>query len=648
MIRGGLAALAAWAWLCTATAAATETRVPVAAFATSNAMHSPQLSPDGKHLAVSAELGEGRYALRIYRLSDFSLTATLNLPRFELPTQVRWVSERRLIIAKGRKYGSREAPLPTGDIIATDADGKNQDYIFGYQRSLRLTGLEPGFGAIEGLPAQPNGRFYLRRLSMSTRRSQLYDVDTEKGTARRVADIPVRDLSFILDNHGVPRYAHGTDDHDNHLLYLADSQGQNWQPVPPERMGGEFVPISLTPDGRQAYALLSVDGGPTMLVKADLDGGNRQVLAQDAFASILDIEWTPPPFQPFAAVIGAGTPRTVYLNPDSLEAQLHQALVGSFPGQLVSYINHSSDGDKTLAYVYSDRNPGVWYLFERGERRVTSLLLSREGLQAEQMGERRAIRFKASDGLELAGFLTLPAGVEDPRDLPMVLLPHGGPHGVSDGWTFDTDAQFLASRGYLVLQVNFRGSGGRGYRFEHAGYRHWGTRMQDDLLDGVRWAIGQGFADASRICVYGASFGAYSAMMTAAKAPELFKCAAGASGAYDLKRVLSKSDIGDTRWGRNYFDRVIGSDPDLLRTHSPITFAPQIRMPVLLVHGELDERTPFAQAKAMKAALEKAGNAPEWMAVPKEGHGFYSDANNIAFYQKLETFLAQHIGSAAP
>ena len=137
-------------------------------------------------------------------------------------------------------------------------------------------------------------------------------------------------------------------------------------------------------------------------------------------------------------------------------------------------------------------------------------------------------------------------------------------------------------------------------------------------------------------------------MMTAAKAPALFKCAVGASGVYDLKMMLSKGDIGDTRWGRNYLDRVIGSDAQALQAGSPVMLADSIRMPVLLAHGELDERTPFAQARAMKAALERNGNTPEWMAVPKEGHGFYSDANNIAFYQRLENFLGRHIGSSAP
>jgi len=640
-------ALAASLWLGIATAAATQARVPVAAFATSNSIYAPQLSPDGRHLAVTAELGDGRYALRIYQLSDITLTAVLNMPRFELPAKVRWVSDRRLIIAKGRKFGSREAPIPTGDIIATDVDGKNQAYLFGYERNPRIFGLEPGFGSIEGLPEERNGHFYLSRLSMNAQRSQLYDVDTEKGTVRRVADIPVRNLSFVLDRQGIARYAYGTDDRNNHLLYLAGAQGGDWQLLPADRMGGEFTPLSFTPDGQQVYASLSVDGGPDMLVKADLDGGNRQVLARDDFSGIQDLEWTPRPAQPFAAVIGAGKPRTVYLDSNVQEASFHQAMTESFPGQLVSYINHSTDGDKSLVYVYSDRNPGSWYLLERAARRITLLLVGREGLQTEQMGERRAIRFKASDGLELTGFLTLPAGVQEPRNLPMVLLPHGGPHGVSDEWTFDTDAQFLASRGYLVLQVNFRGSGGRGYRFEQSGYRQWGTRVQDDLLDGVRWTVGQGFADAARICVYGASFGAYSAMMTAAKAPDLFKCAVGMSGAYDLNKMLTKGDIDDTRWGRFYLERAIGSDVATLQANSPVTLAGNIRAPVLLVHGEVDERTPFSQAKAMKAALEKAGNPPQWMPVAKEGHSFYNDANNIAFYQRLEAFLDQHIGAQA-
>lgn len=229
----------------------------------------------------------------------------------------------------------------------------------------------------------------------------------------------------------------------------------------------------------------------------------------------------------------------------------------------------------------------------------------------------------------------------------MVLLPHGGPHAMGDDWAFDTDAQFLASRGYLVLQVNYRGSKGRGRRFTEAGYRQWGTRVQDDLVDGMRWAVAEGHADAKRICVYGASFGGYSAMMTAVRAPDLVRCVASQSGLYDLESFARKSDVKDSAYGRNYIERAIGRDKAERAAQSPITLADKIKVPVFMAHGEIDERTPFAQAEAMKKALDKAGNAPEWMAVPKEGHGFYEKKNDIEFHRRLEAFLDRHIGKPA-
>ena len=621
--------------------------VPVEAFADSSLTGSPRLSPDGLHLAVSVELGEGHYALAIYRLQDMQRTAFLRMPRYELPADAYWVSDRRLVIAKGRQMGSREQPRATGEIIATDLDGSNQKYLYGYRETPRIAGLHRGYGAIEGLPAVRNGHFYMRRYSYNSNVSQLYDVDTGRGTARLVADIPVRNLSFTLDRNGVPRYAHGVDDDDRYLLYAAEAQGANWTRVPPEQMGGRFVPGALSADGRQVYGFLSVDDGPSVLVRANLDGSARHVVAEDGFRDVDDLEWASAPLQPFAANIGEGRPRTLYFDPDSEEATLHQALARGFPEHQVSYASHSADGSVRLLYAYSDRDPGAWFVFDSVKRKASRLLARREAIDPARMGERRPFRFRASDGMELDGYMTIPQGIVEPRQLPMVLLPHGGPHAAGDTWPYDNDAQFLASRGYLVLQVNYRGSQGRGRRFEEAGYLQWGTRIQDDLLDGVRWSIAQGHADPRRICAYGASFGAYSAMMVAARAPELIRCAAGLSGLYDLKMMYSKGDITSSKSGRNYLARVVGRDDAALAAGSPTAQAASIKAPVLLVHGEVDERTPLAQATAMKAALERAGNAPEWMVVPKEGHGFYKDENNIAFYCRLEAFLDRHIGGAA-
>jgi dipeptidyl aminopeptidase/acylaminoacyl peptidase len=228
--------------------------------------------------------------------------------------------------------------------------------------------------------------------------------------------------------------------------------------------------------------------------------------------------------------------------------------------------------------------------------------------------------------------------------LPMVLLPHGGPHDVADEWFFDPDAQFLASRGYAVLQVNFRGSNGRGLSFRHAGYRQWGGKIQDDLVDGVRWAIGQGEVDAKRICVYGASFGGYSALMLAAREPGMFRCAVGYAGVYDLNQMASTGEAKASKRLRATLARTIGTDKAELDRYSPAMQAERITIPVLLVHGGKDKRAPLAQAEAMRAALVKAGHPPEWLVAPNEGHGFYDTRNVTEFYQRLEAFLARHLG----
>ncbi len=631
-------------WAGTAGAQAGPT-VPIEAFTTYNKVSAPRLSPDGRHLSFTLESEADNYSLIVVRVADMQPVSTLKFARYELPVQTAWVDSRRLVIAKGRKAGSLEKPSPTGEIISTDLDGTNRRYVYGPEAATRNAGLDRGYGYIEGLPRVPNGHFYMRALSVQGKRTMLYDVDTEKSTHRLVADIPQRYMSFAIDPDGKARYAYGTDEDDVHLLYEADERG-NWTQIPSQAVGGRLVPFSIRDDGR-VYAWLSREGGPDALVLWSGSGQEYQVLASDGFASVGNLQWTPTPRQPFAADTGAGVPVTTYFEPASSEAQLHAALAKAFPGQTVDYVDHSTEGSATLLYVYSDRNPGAWYLFDRQTSKLAKLLVSRERLDPAQLGHRVPFRFTASDGLELAGFMTLPPGVSSPAGLPMVLLPHGGPHAPGDAWAFDTDAQFLASRGYLVLQVNYRGSQGRGRAFEEAGYLKWGTRIQDDLIDGVRWAIAQGHADPARICVYGASFGAYSAMMTSARAPGLFRCAAGFAGIYDLRMMYSKGDIRRTEWGRNYLQRVIGRSDEELAANSPTALAGRITVPVLLIHGEEDQRAPLAQAVAMRKALESAGRPPEYLAVPKEGHGFFKDENNVVRLGRLEAFLARHLGRQA-
>jgi dienelactone hydrolase len=473
--------------------------------------------------------------------------------------------------------------------------------------------------------------------------STLYDVDATRGNRHLIGQLGVANLSFMVGADGQAHYAYGTNRDYNYVVDYRQDNG--WAKMQATHGAFSFAPRFFTPDQKGIYADYAPGGGPTALVEQDENGSNRKVLASDKFSSIGMVEWTPLAYRPFATVPATGKPVPTYIDPNMPMAKLHRALSQRFPGY-VHFINFSEDGGKLLFSVFSDRDPGTYYLIDTHTYKVSKLFSSEPWIDPSKMSERRSLHFTTSDGLQMEAILTIPQG-HQLHNLPMVLLPHGGPIGVQDSWYFDDDAQFLASRGYLVLQVNYRGSSGRGEDFEEAAYLKWGTRVQQDLIDGVKWTIAQKYADPDRICVYGASFGGYAAMMTTIRAPGMFKCAVGYAGVYDLGMMYQKGDIQERKTGRSYLKRVIGKNDADLAANSPDMLADKINVPVLLIHGEDDKRVPFAQAKAMRAALDAAHKPYEWMSKPGEGHGFYTEANNIDFYNKLQQFIGKYIGPGA-
>jgi dienelactone hydrolase len=636
------------ACLMSATAVGATDQIPVKDFARHPSLSQPALSPNGEYVAVNMNDADGvSHALVVFKVDDMShAVSMLRLPRYEIATGITWVSNTRLVVEKGKQLGSIDKPVGTGEIIAADLDGKHQDYLYGYQAGkygsrAGTRNSDDGYGTVDSLPVPANGHFYMSTQGFEERNaSSLYDVNATSGSRRLIGEIDAGGMSFMVGSDGNAHYAYGRNNQWDYEVYHQQHGG--WIRMSAAQVGSSFVPIFFTPDQHGVFAAYAATGGPTALVQQDEDGGNRKVLASDGFGSIGTIEWTPLPRQPFATALATGVPRVTYIDPNASMAKLHLALSQKFPGY-VHFIDFSEDGSELLFSVSSDRDPGTYYLINTHNYKVTRLFAVAPWINPTTMAERRPMHFKASDGLELEAILTLPNGV-DATGLPMVLLPHGGPIGVQDSWFYDNDAQFLANRGYLVLQVNYRGSGGRGADFKEAGYLTWGTRIQQDLIDGVKWAIGEKYADPQRICVYGASFGGYSAMMTTIRAPGLFKCAVGYAGVYDLAMMYSKGDIREHKSGRSYLRTVIGRDDAELDANSPARLADKIDVPVLLVHGEDDRRAPFAQAKAMRAALDAAHKPYEWLAKPNEGHGFYSEADNVEFYQRLQDFLAKYIG----
>lgn len=631
-----------------ATVHAAPPQVPIRAFVLRPQFSNPSLSPDGAHLVVTRLIqqdGRDVKVMVVYDLAQMKVLSTVRLPVFDEPENYYWVTPQRLTVEIAHETGSLDAPQLTGEILAMDLDGSHQEYLYGYKEVTRRGGRvmtpDKGWAWVNSIGSGGHLLLTENLWGVKENNSQLYDVDSSAAHRRLVAEIAMKDFDFLVQCDGKPRFAFGTDKDAEPAVFEYDDDRREWRDLRGTARG-DMAPLAMSPDNRDVFARVSTKRGPSSLVKLGMASGERTTLAEDPVGTIDAIEYGPFPETPFAAGTSVGRPKLTYFDAQRPEARLHQLLSAQFPESYVHFINFSRDGGKLLFSVASDRDPGAFYLFDRVTNKAMLLFPVSPWVDPSRMAERRPIRFTASDGLEIHGYLTLPPDTAGTKP-PLVLLPHGGPHGVADAWGFDSDAQFLASRGYAVLQVNYRGSGGRGRGFQIAGYRLWGGRVQDDLIDGVRWLVAQGTVDATRMCAFGASFGAYAAMMTTIRSPGLFKCAVGYSGLYDLAQMYDEDRTVVNEKSFNYLVKVVGQDPIELANNSPTRLADKLTVPVLLAHGSKDTRTPPLQAKTMREALIKAGRPPEWMFVDGEGHGFYSEQSRTAFYEKLEAFLAKHL-----
>jgi dipeptidyl aminopeptidase/acylaminoacyl peptidase len=655
LMRALLSAVLLW---CANVAFAAPTDVE--SFAKLPVLRSPSLSPDGQYLALSlhnndAKWGEADYQLVVFHLPDLKGVSRLNMAPHYQPAQIVWVSNTRLAVSLAYTSGSLEVPRQTGEVIALDYDGSHKQTLYSSRErgtvgsGIHSMDMPRGAASIAGLPHPRNGHIYLhlsrwpeRQITddWSAVRSEVYDVDSSNGKATLVGGIDKGGMNFVLHD-GVARYAYGLADAHTMEVYARADASKPWHKLDAATTGRELTPLRMSRDGSKLWSLYSADGGPEALVVSNPDGSDRKVLASDAFAAVDNVLWDEVSGAPYAAIFGAGRPHIAYLN-QSVPAQVLKALNDKFADHLVSIGSMDEQGNDMLVVATSDRDPGSVALFDTKTMALRPLYRVEDWIHPEKMAERRPFRFKASDGMELAGYITLPNG-KDPKNLPTILLPHGGPIGPSDGWTYEPDSQFLASLGYAVVQVNYRGSGGRGPDFQMAGYRHFGDRIQQDLLEGLDWAIQQGYVDRTRLCVYGGSFGGYSSLMQPILSPGLFKCAIDYAGVSDWSIGFHKSDTSHMKLGRKYFAEAIGDDA-AARAISPLYQLDKFNVPVLIAHGEDDPRVPYENAKVLRNALEKAGKPYEWLSKPKEGHGFYTEEDRADMYRHMQAFLAKYLG----
>ncbi|MGO4223204.1 alpha/beta hydrolase family protein [Lysobacter sp. TAF61] len=637
-----------------APAMAADGGVDVGAFVRKDQFTDVKLSPGGEYFAATIPL-EDRTALAVIQRGSNKITGTFKLGRNTHVASFDWISRDRLLISIAERFGELEEPLLTGELFAMDADGGKAEMLAGIRVDDGGLGthIKPKKGSdnIKAFPiAAPanDGRTALVAIIPfgPDPYTAIENIDVYSGRRARVALSPVRQATFHTDNKGQVRFVTGAESDNVTMSFYRAGEGEGWSPfgVADMRTGQFEHPIGFSADDKLVYLRSEQAKGPDKIVAVDLATRERKVVLADDDVDPEQIIYRNGTRTPIGAHFMDGKPRTAFFDETSTEAKLYHSLESAFAGNRVEITSQTTDGSLALVQVSSDLNPGDFYLFDTVNKKASHVLARREWFDPDKMAPMEPVTVAARDGLKLHGYLTTPKG-SNGKGLPLVVMPHGGPFGIQDQWGFNDEAQMLAAAGYAVLQLNYRGSGGYGLSFEQAGARQWGGTMQDDLTDATRWAIAQGIADKNRICLYGASYGGYAALMGVAKEPDLYRCAAGYVGVYDLPK--RKADLNRTgkRLG-NWSVDWLGKDDEEMAKVSPNRIAERIKVPVFLAAGGEDQNVPIEHSKMMEQALRKAGTQVETLYFDTEGHGFYLPEHQNEFYTRLLAFLSRSLGGA--
>jgi dipeptidyl aminopeptidase/acylaminoacyl peptidase len=455
--------------------------------------------------------------------------------------------------------------------------------------------------------------------------------------------------SWVLDAHGVARVGIGINQTRIQVVYR-DNEKAPWEKIGDYNYDEDGIePVAVAADNHTLYVVWRDGEEHTAIYSFDpktkkiLSLGFRHAEA-DVASPILS--WT---HELLGVVCQAERPEVVWFDPNRSRWQK------SVDNALTNTVNHlksvTRDSSKAVFLASSDRSPGTYYLMDTKSMGLEKLFELAEWIHPQDMAEMKPIQYKARDGLTIHGYLTVPNGSSG-KNLPMIVNPHGGPQD-RDVWGFDPEVQFLANRGYAVLRMNFRGSIGYGESFRKAGNLEWGLKQQDDITDGVKWAIEQGIADPKRVCIFGASYGGFAALSGLENTPELYRCGISYAGVIDIEATFRKYGRSHFDWTmRNPLQRLSLEDALLAemvgekkerkqqwREISPGSHVDKIQVPVLLAYSEYDRRVPIENARELAKDLKKRGKLYDFMVKDNEDHGFHQEANKIELWKKIDEFL---------
>ncbi|SNR92023.1 MULTISPECIES: S9 family peptidase [unclassified Azospirillum] len=601
------------------------------------------LSPNGEYVAYLAPLnGRQHLAVQKTRPAPGERPSVFAPPDEAEIIQIDWVNEERLILSA---MATQKVPTSMGiravrfqRLIAINRDGSKA-------KVLLNRGAETGGYYLTSTPIlQFIDREHVLALFPTSGQPEpdVVRLDVYTGLYGRVRRAMPNLREYLPDPTGQIRIATTYNDRTGVMTYLRrDSADESYRPMKRADIirHGIFDVLGFSRDGAQLYVATNTKESDRAGIHTyDLDKdelGPR--LLEDAKYSIGEVV-----MKQGAVVAFSWTddlPQRRWLDPVTQDMQ--EKLDKAVPNSREVIMDVSDDGKVALVASYSPTEPTVYRLFFRDSKRFEYFGDSYPGLPTESVAARRPVTFKARDGQDIPAYLTLPVGRGE-KNLPFIVMPHGGPQGRDDG-EFDVLSQFLANRGYAVIQPNFRGSTGMGGEFREAGYRQWGGLMQDDVTDAAQWAVAQGYADPARMCILGWSYGGYAALMGAVKTPDLFKCAVATAPVANMDRLY---DDLRKNWAKNYSrDRIYGEADGFDPSNSPVHRAAEIKVPVLLIHGDRDVQADVGHSRDMEKALLKAGKAVEYIEIKEMDHYPMNREDMVRIMTAWERFLKAQIGN---
>jgi len=621
--------------------------IPVELFGALPKNSQVDLSPDGKHFSIVSFIDGTRYVV-ITPVGGKPLTV---IPPYKdmAVYGAFWANNETILITMG---GEKEAHSAFGKVNAGRTISYNikTDKTRDMQRPAKVPGsaqrrtyMADSAALIDWLPDDPDHILLAIDEDGTDAAREVRKVDVTSGKYTLEMDFYGPAQFWVTDRQDVIRYGRGVERKDRsaegdiRVLHYLNPETGNFDryDLDPEAKFGVWA---FFEDPRYAYVTDLNEDGNVVLYKWDMvnwqavetifevEGGNVQRLVEDIFTE-----------EPVGVQYDLGGPHIHYF--DENFAKIQRMLGKALPDNVITLTSYNRDKNLFVVNARSDIDPGAYYLFDYENKNLIFMEGAYEGLDPRLMSPMQDVSYQARDGLEIPAYLTVPMG-SDGKNLPTVILPHGGPEA-RDFWGYDFIVQFLASRGYAVLQPQFRGSGGFTQDFADAGRKQWGEKMQDDVTDGALWMIEQGIADPERMCIMGWSYGGYVAMTATFNTPDLYKCSISVNGVSDLPKILYQ----DSNFvGSSYWKRHIGEDKEKNKQNSAIHNIDKIRMPVLVIANRDDTSVDYKQSTSFVDEMRDAGKNVTYFEIEEGGHSALEGEGRVIILREAEKFLRRHIG----